>query len=351
MKKFQAIASIFVGLGISSFAPMQAGTPLGGLTVAVSNDGSKLVAGGDTRTLLVLDPASLEVNERHWVEVAITGMAFNKDASMLAVQDSSDAVTLYSPTDWSKKVEIPKCFAFTSNGDLLAGHDGNYSGPNVSVYSFSDGAKKSTVTFDKGIKVAALALSQDGIKLAVLTEGVKDTEENEVPYAQLPKDIKGLALEEFKQKNDGKTSQLFIYDPATGNKLSEAKIYYSTNPGSLLFFAGERLMVANYTNVNAVLSPEGEVEIFQLQNSYNYGIGTSAERSTIMSGGLGGFSITQSTSLAGVTGEIDKLPSWPEYWKGFCASADSSAIYGATTAYRVFKLGSDGKVLKSEPVK
>lgn len=345
------LATIFGALASAALIT-HASTPLGGLTIAVTGDGSKLVAGGDTRTLIVLDPETLEVKERHWVEADIIKLAFNGDGSMLAVQDSNDTVRLFGTADWKKKAELPKCIAFTAGGGLIAGHDGNYNGPSVTVYSIDDGAKKSTVSFEKGTKIAALALSQDGGKLAVLTEGVKDESEPEVPYAQLPKDLKGLALDEFKQKNDGKTSQLLIYDAATGNKLSEAKHYYSTDANStLLFFSGDKLVALNYTNLNATLTPAGDVSLFKLENSLNYGVGLTADQKLILAGGLRKFSLTHSENLVGLTGEIDQLPSWPEYWKGFTGTTGGDALYGATTGYRVFKLTGEGKIVRGEPVR
>lgn len=345
------ILALIFGALASTALNTHAGTPLDGLTVAVTGDGSKLVAGGDTRTLLVLDPETLEVKERHWIEADITKLAFNGDGSMLAVQDSGDTVRLFSTADWSKKAEIPKCIAPTTSADLIAGHDGSYNGPSVTVYTFADGAKKSTVSFEKGTRIAALALSQDGGKLAVLTEGEKDEGEAEVPYAEIPKDLKELALDEFKQKNDGKTSRLFIHDAATGAKISEAKIYYTTNAGSALFFSGDNLVALNYTNLNATITPAGEVSLFKLQNSFNYGIGLTADKKLILTGGLRDFSLTLSESLAGTTGSIDELPSWPEYWKGFTGTTGGDAIYGATTGYRVFKLTGEGKIVRGEPVR
>jgi hypothetical protein len=118
-----------------------------------------------------------------------------------------------------------------------------------------------------------------------------------------------------------------------------------------LLFDGDNVAVTNYKNVNAKLAPNGAVKMFELNNSYNYGIGIAPDQKLIMTGGLRRFSVTKTDSVAGVTGELPKLPGWPEYFKGFTATADGSAIYGATTAYRVVKIGSDGNVLAVVPVK
>lgn len=100
MKRSTSIRSLFtvcnVALILSS--PAIAGIPLGGLTVAISPDGKTLVAGGDTRTLLIIDPESLEVKIRVWVETTITDLYFSKDGGTLLIGDSSDRVLLYMST-------------------------------------------------------------------------------------------------------------------------------------------------------------------------------------------------------------------------------------------------------------
>ncbi len=335
------------------FAALSAGPPLGGLTVAVSSDGGKLVAGGDTRTLLVLDPETLEVEHRQWIERPIVNLAFSQDGGTLAVLDTSDDLLLLDTSDWSVKAEIRKRIGFTVSieSDLVAGHDGSGNGPTVFVHSLTDGAEKFSTTLPKGVKVAALALSSDGGRLAVLTEGTKDAGEAETPSAQIPKDLKGLALDEFKQRNDGKTSTLHLFDLAAGTPVRETKTCYTTNAGATLLFDGDDVIAVNYSNVNARIAPDGETRLFQLRNSFNYGIGLSHDGSLVLTGGLARQSVTKVSDLSGSTSTVEKLPGWPEYWKGFSATAGGGAIYGTTTAYRVFKLDASGTVQASAPVR
>lgn len=350
----KATTTLLGFLALASSA-LHAATPLGGLTIAVSEDGTKLVAAGDTRTLLVLDPATLEVKERHWIETSIINLAFNRDGSLLVAQDTSnpEGLLVFDTADWSKKTEIPKQhgFAVSAGANLVAGHDNNSRGATVSVHSLSGGAPVFTATLPAGNNVAALALSADGSKLAVITQGIKDEAEPEVPYAQLPKDIRGLELDEFKQKNDGKTSTLFLYDLASKGLASETKTWYTTNAQSILVFSGDDLFAVNYSNINAKITPGGETTLFQAKNSLNYGIGVTPSGSHFLSGGLGSYSITSSSDFASVDGKIDKLPGWPEYWKGFTATADGGTIYGTTSAYRIFKLDSAGKIQASAPAR
>ncbi len=342
-----------LGLLALASAALHAGTPLGGITTAVSGDGARLVAAGDTRTLLVLDPATLEVKERHWIETSIVNLAFNEDGTLLVAQDTSETLLVFDTADWSKKTEIPKQhgFAVSPGANLVAGHDNNSRGATVSVHSLGGGTAVFSTTLPDGTNVASLALSADGSKLAVLTQGIKDETEPEVPSAQLPKDIRGFELDEFKQKNDGKTSTLFLYDLASQNKASETKTWYTTNTQSILAFSGDDLFSVNYNNLNAKITPGGETTLFQAKNSLNYGIGATPTGSHFLTGGLGSYSITSAADFDSVDGKIDKLPGWPEYWKGFAATADGGTLYGTTSAYRIFRLDPAGKIQTSAPVR
>ena len=71
------------------------GTPLNGLTVALSPNNKTLVAAGSNRAFLRMDPATLEVKDRVWNGLSITQMAFNKDGTVLAATDGDGMVTLF----------------------------------------------------------------------------------------------------------------------------------------------------------------------------------------------------------------------------------------------------------------
>lgn len=188
----QISSTLFPALCVLSLSLMsQAATPLGGLTVAVSGDGTQLVAGGDTRTILVLDPETLEVKERHWIGTTITALVFSTDGSVLAVHDTADSVHLFSTADWSKIAEVPKVVNFSAApaAGLFAGQNGSYSEPKVEVYQFSDGSPKASITIPKELKVAMLALKEDGSEIAVLTQSAKDEAESKVERADRPKEL------------------------------------------------------------------------------------------------------------------------------------------------------------------
>ena len=149
----------------------------------------------------------------------------------------------------------------------------------------TDLSEKGQVKFDKGQKVAALGLDAEGKRLAVLFESVND--DSEPKGTKPPTALKGLEADEFKLKNDGKTSKLMVFKVPGGDKISENKLYYSPSvTGARILFQGENVMVVNYSNLNASIDAKGAVTLFGLNNSFNYGIGFSSDQKFLLSGGL-----------------------------------------------------------------
>ena len=221
--------------------------------------------------------------------------------------------------------------------------EASYRDAKVSVYSFADGSEKASVALPEDFKVAMLALKGDGSKIAILSQGAKDPEEKKVERADIPKDLKDLARKEFEQRNDGETSTFMVMDVAGAAIESQTKTFYEERSGSMVY-QGDEVLIAAYGNVNARINPAGEFKLFALENSYNYGHGFTRDSGMILSGGLRNFSITSSDSLEAVTGKIDKLPGWPEYWKGFCGTSDGKLLYGGSSAYRIVRFNPDGTI-------
>lgn len=341
----------FVVLAAGALITPAASVPLGGLTVAVSPGGEKLVAGGDSRTLLVLDPKTLAVKDRIWIETTIVDLAFDNAGATLAVADTDGSVLLFDAAGWKKRAVIAprSAIAFSSAADFVAGPDKRNSG-SVSVFSMADGKEVSKLQIPGGGAVANLGFSADGKRLAVILRS-KDGDEKKVAGSAIPKELKGLEREEFVLKNDGKVSELLIFDVASGKLLTQVTTFYSLDNSATVLFDGDVVVAVNYRNINARLAPDGQVTLFGTANSFNYGIGVTPDQKSILTGGLRAFSFTRAGGAADTKGELPKLPGWPEYFKGFTATADGKTIYAATTGYRVVRIGADGKVIAIEPVK
>jgi hypothetical protein len=347
MKRILVLLSLGLML-VSSVA--LAANPLGGLAVALSPKGDVMVAAGDNRVLYVLDPAKLEVANRIWLGVCVVDLQFNKDGSMLLAEDTDGTLHQVDAKTWKpvKQMQKASLMSAAAKADLVAGLNPDTHGYVVQFLSMVDLSEKGKVSFAKGEKVVAMGLDAEGARLAVFLEAVND--ESEPKGAAVPPDLKGLAADEFRLKNDGKTSRVMIFKVADGSKISEHKLFYSPSTSSWkVLFNGDNILLVNYSNLNAQINAKGEVSLFQLDNSFNYGIGVSADQKTILTGGLSNGSYTKVEGLSKTKFEPDRLPGWPEYFKSFTVGADGTA-YGSTSAYRIMKLKPGGAFEKSVPV-
>ena len=230
----------------------------------------------------------------------------------------------------------------------MAGLDTDYNGYVIRFLSMTDLTEKGRESFLKGQKVVGLGLDAEGRKLGVLMESVND--DTEPKGAATPQGLTGLALEESRLKNDGKTSLFHVYRVSDGSKLSDHKIYYSpSSSGWKMAFSGDSALLVNYSNVNAKVAPSGEVTLFGLDNSFNYGTGFSPDQNVLMTGGLATGTRTKAADLGKTLFKIAPVPGWPEYFKGFALNADGTA-FGSTSAYRIHRIAPNGMVEKSAAV-
>ncbi len=336
-----------------SVTASKAETPLGGLAVSVTGDGKKLVAAGDTRTLLVLDPEKLNVLQRIFIGTTVTRLAFDRSGATLMVGDTDGTAFLYDAQTWKPRATLAKRHAavISREANLLAGVEGEHTAGAIFLNDLASGVERAKILVAKEERVAALGFDPQGKRLAVLFGPIESKDEQRIQSGQIPKELKGIERDEFQQKNDGQVSILRVFNAATGAVMSEQKLFFSMNATqSHVAFDGDAVVVNNYSNLGARIEPGGAVKLFKNANGFNYGAGASPQQTAIYGGGLRNFSIVDPKSLQGPTGQIDRLPGWPEYFKGFSATDNGGAIYAGTTAYRVIRISPDGKVLAAAPV-
>lgn len=322
-------------------------TPLGGLAVAVSPDGETVVAAGDSRTLYVLDAETLTVKERHWLGTTVTRMTFTGDGSALIVAGSDGALQWLQTSDWQPNGVTAKAdqAIFAHGAQLIVGKSGS---KKLIIYSMTDGKKQQEIETGE-LRISHYGLSPDGKRLMVWDSGATDENEPKVSYGDIPKDLKGVARDEFRQRNDGRTSTYRFYDLASGEVTQEAKSWYQSNSSSIIGFVGDDVVVVPYNGLSLRLAKDGSASAFELSHGLNYGSALNADHSKIAGGSLRDYSISATTDMAGAKTQIDKIKGWPEYFESFTFAADGTA-YAGTSAYRVVKIHADGSTALVKPV-
>jgi hypothetical protein len=335
-----AITTVFLLAGASA-----AHTPKGGLCdVAVSPYGRWLVAGGDSRVLYVLDPATLQVLERIWMQTNIHEMTFNRDGTVLVVEDVTETLHFISSANWviNKQIENAGNFSASRGADLLAGFEPGQNQSVVKLFSMTDAQAKGEI--EVPALVLAVALNPAGNRLAVLSLAEGGLEEEKAT----PRELRGLEREDFRQKHDGKVSRLDLYELPSLKKISENVLFYCPhNPRAMLLNQRGCLVLA-YDNVNAQVLG-GQVRLFMGENGNNYAACTSPDGLDLVSGGLRKGTFYDPASLTTKPFTINTLPGWPEYFLGFDFSPQGLA-YGVTSAYRLVIIRPDGNILQVVPV-
>jgi len=320
--------------------------------VAVSPDGKTVITGGQNCTLYVLDAASLKVTRRHWLGTRMGALEFNRDGSVIVIEDDKNTVHFLGAGDL-KPVAAVKNTAYISacrSADLLAGaRRRDWRGARaVCILSLNDGSEKAKMDLPAGTQVNRVALSPDGRRLAVLTREIKS---KPVPAEQPkpPEGVTGLAATEFRLKHDGKQAKLLIYEAPSGKLLNTRDLWYtSSHRNTSLLFDGKTAVVFNYFNVNAKIAADGTVELFRVRG-LAYGRGVSSDARMFATGSLRTGCLVTTADLANKDFRIKAIKGFPEYFAGFAFHTDGSA-YGVTSCFRIVKLSKDAEVQNVVPV-
>ena len=296
-------------------------------------------------TLYVLDPQTLEVKKRVWVQINPYEMVFSKDGKTLVIEDTKPDLYFFDTTSWKQTGHLKKLgyIAYASAADLLVALNQGHKESSIHLINPNDQSVISEIKLPH--KLAAVGISADGKLISAITDAIKTDQEKR---ERAPKDKRGLDKLLFEQQMMRKISKVFWFD-ATGKELGVQDLWYSSKGKTRLLMPDEAVHVINYSNVNATITRDGEVKLFQLQNSFNYGHGASPDQSKVGSGGLRNGSLTDIVKREGKTFKLDQLPSWPEYFEAFTVDSEGN-LYGVTTAYRLTKVKADGSIDKTVPI-
>ena len=182
--------------------------------IAVSPDGSQILASGDNRVLYHVNADTLNVENRTWIGINPLSIHFNAEGSNFFVYDTADVVTFYDAKTFAPTLQIAnvKSYAVAKDANLLMvsgkpkGRGKDATTPLI-VYSLSDGKKTLETTINAPVQ--SLGTSADGSKIYALSRPFKtDNETKKKPDQK----AKGLERHNFIQRNDGKTSYILALD-------------------------------------------------------------------------------------------------------------------------------------------
>ncbi len=210
-----ALALVLLG----SVVETRAGGTASGLAVAVTADGTRLVAGGSNRAFYELDPETLEVKKRIGYDRQVMAMAFSADGSVLVVESTKAIEWLKADTfEVTQSVkDAQQMRPYPSLGLVAFVTQKHPAG--IRLYGITDGQKKGEVIYRAAHRVAGFTLSPDGKKLAVLYARKRSEDEPKVSRKDVPEEIRkagGLTLATFEQQHDGYTSRYDVFDVETG---------------------------------------------------------------------------------------------------------------------------------------
>jgi hypothetical protein len=350
MKRFVTIAllAIFTMIAGQAFAAVPKGA-LG--AIAVSPDGTTIVAAGDNRVLYVLDAEDLSVQGSIWIGINPLEIHFSNSGETIVIHDTKNNLVFYSTKTWKPIGEVSDAnsIAVAEKADIIVA-SGRAKGRDekavTAIYGYSLATGKQVISAEVAVGVHAIGVLSDASRIFALSKPIKtDKEKKEKP----PANLKGLDKEEFKQKHDGKYAQFVTLDK-TGKELGRYTTWYSSSSAVLLAAQGKSIFALNYSNINAELDRTGkQAKLFKSKNSYNYGMGYSATSNVVATGGMGTGSIMNLADGTAIKFKTERIGGWPEYFKGFAIAKDGTT-YGGTTAYRLVKIWPDGKVEMVKPV-
>jgi hypothetical protein len=323
------------------------GGRLGLEAVAVSHDGKSLAVGGQNRVVYLLDAGSLEVKKRLSVKARVGNLAFSKDGKRLAVEDEDDVVRLIEVATGKEVARVSRVAGLTASGDLIAVRDvREFDSAVIRLLSLAD--LKEVGKIELTYRPAAWAFTDGGKRLLALSLSQAGSERRIAP-AKFPKDLSGLARQEFRLKNDGLESLLELREVAGGKTVERARLWFTSDSDStVLARTGKVVHVLNRGNLCARVEG-GAAKLYATPLFVNHAIGVSPDGSRLVlgAGGEGYWGRTE-----GDKGRkkftIEALSG--QEWFTRVAVLDDGRAFGVTSAFRAVRIDKEGDVEKIEAV-
>lgn len=339
--KFRLVAAI---LSLALFSTTSnADTPAGGIGgLAISPDGTTVMAAGDSRAVYVLDAATMQVKNRVYTGTTIVWMTYRIDGQVIFLRDTSGRLQAVDANSFKELWSIDKTetvdYALAANTLAVTLRENRtYVAKTIDAATFQT---KGTWELGEKFYPVAQGISIDGLKTVILSRSEKrESEDKQRPTS----DMKGLTRALFQQEHDQRGAKIVQIDLASGQMTTTESWYKSDNVrGMKVSLAGS--FVLSFSAEMARITPSGEVEIIDSGARNHYGATMTPTMDTIISGSLKQITIKPLAADAAQVFKLKSLPGWPEYVIRFAQSSDGR-IMAATTGYRIVVLDpASGKV-------
>jgi hypothetical protein len=201
------------------------------------------------------------------------------------------------------------------------------------VISMKDAKDVVSLKCPENHPICTLAFTLDGKTLAMVSDGL--------PNAETQPDKPPAFGEKLPMTNDGKGSTVLLFDLKTSRQTGKHELWYSADdaPKPVAGFVGENLVILNYNNTNARISPKGEIEMFKIADLIGYGSAISPDGKKFGIGSMiqiGRVRDAATGKDAVITGAKPN-PDFPEYYDEMVFDA-KGGLYGLTNHLRIFKI-------------
>jgi hypothetical protein len=337
-------------LGVSLGHQAHAASPLGGLAIAVTADGQRLVCAGDNRVLYELDPEALDVKSRTRIDYSPVQMAFNQDGSRLVAESACGAVVIWETQSWTRVAVLEGCrwVQVSPKANSFVCVEGGPSATKLVVRACDNGALIKEIALPEGFVPHAAGYSPFGDRLAVLS-APKPAGDSEPP--QYTSETAGPMLNvEAALRADGQGAHFLMFALPSGRVLADEVTFFTVRNNSRLVFKDDDVLALQFSNVNAVLNASGRVKrLFAVGDEVLYGIGLAPNQRRLACGRLRAGAVFYAAGMYAVGFDLPAMEGWPEILVSF-AVTDAGPVYGATSAFRVVKLNALGSVVKTVPI-
>ncbi len=319
--------------------------------LAVSPDGSTVMAAGGNRTLYTIDAATMDVTDRRYIPEMVTWLDYSPDGRLLYMLTDEDVLSAHSGGSMKTMftIEDVDVVSFVPEAGRIAVMENRYDGGIVRLLDAASGEVLTRVELPD-LRTSLIALAEDGGSAIILTSSESsDSEAKE----STPSDMKGYERYLHRQMHDGYVSTVVALNLEDGSFESAETFYRASGGPDAVTMLDGRMLVLNNTSDSALVSADGAAELVNLGSDYVAFSALAADRaSVVLSGGskVGMFPLTGAEAgPAARSLDAGRMPGPSERASALDEAADGT-IWIGTSAYRLWKIAPGAPEVEIAPI-